>query len=98
MLFVLPIPMIYNLHMPLKMKIGAIVVFGIGSMYVDVFHVRCDSWLTIIQHHCDVCCTPGISTYVVTKYRSLVGCCAGRHLDVSCNRSTSFSFTPIIGR
>lgn len=48
MLFVLPIPMIYNLHMPLKMKIGAIVVFGIGSMYVVILHGCCGNWLTIM--------------------------------------------------
>lgn len=30
-LFVLPIPMVYQLHMPVQQKIGAIVVFGIGS-------------------------------------------------------------------
>ncbi|KAM5349464.1 hypothetical protein ACJ41O_005969 [Fusarium nematophilum] len=34
MLFVLPIPMIYNLHMPKVQKFGAIVVFGIGSLQV----------------------------------------------------------------
>lgn len=31
-LFILPIPMIYKLHMPKVQKIGAIVVFGIGSL------------------------------------------------------------------
>lgn len=30
-LFALPIPMVYQLHMPAQQKIGAIVVFGIGS-------------------------------------------------------------------
>lgn len=31
-LFVLPIPMVYQLHMPKVQKLGAIIVFGIGSM------------------------------------------------------------------
>ena len=31
MLFLLPIPMVYQLHMPKIQKIGAIIVFGIGS-------------------------------------------------------------------
>ncbi|RSL60263.1 hypothetical protein CEP53_005499 [Fusarium sp. AF-6] len=33
-LFVLPIPMVYNLHMPKIQKFGAIVVFAIGSLTV----------------------------------------------------------------
>lgn len=31
-LFVLPIPMVYNLHMPKIQKLGAIIVFAIGSL------------------------------------------------------------------
>lgn len=34
-LFILPIPMVYQLHMPVQQKVGAIVVFAIGSVYVD---------------------------------------------------------------
>lgn len=34
MLFLLPIPMVYQLHMPRPQKAGAIIVFGIGSAYV----------------------------------------------------------------
>ncbi|WAO95525.1 Hypothetical protein NCS54_01315100 [Fusarium falciforme] len=33
-LFVLPIPMVYNLHMPKIQKFGAIIVFAIGSLTV----------------------------------------------------------------
>lgn len=33
-LILLPIPMVYQLHMPRPQKIGAVVVFGIGSVYV----------------------------------------------------------------
>ncbi|KAI8653867.1 hypothetical protein NCS56_01342000 [Fusarium sp. Ph1] len=33
-LFVLPIPMVYNLHMPKIQKLGAIIVFAIGSLTV----------------------------------------------------------------
>ncbi|CAG9941024.1 unnamed protein product [Clonostachys rosea f. rosea IK726] len=49
MLFVLPIPMIYNLHMPLKMKIGAIVVFGIGSITIATSVVRLVYLPTLLQ-------------------------------------------------
>lgn len=31
MLFILPIPMVYGLQMPLKQKLGLFFVFGIGS-------------------------------------------------------------------
>jgi hypothetical protein len=33
-LILLPIPMVYQLHMPRPQKIGAVIVFGIGSVYV----------------------------------------------------------------
>jgi hypothetical protein len=31
-LFVLPLPMVYGLHMPVAQKVGAVIVFGIGSV------------------------------------------------------------------
>lgn len=34
-LFCLPIPMVYQLHMPTAQKVGALIIFGIGSVYVD---------------------------------------------------------------
>jgi hypothetical protein len=40
MLFILPIPMVYQLHMPKLQKAGAIVVFGIGSATVATSIVR----------------------------------------------------------
>jgi hypothetical protein len=35
-LFCLPIPMVYQLHMPRIQKVGAIIIFAIGSMYVGL--------------------------------------------------------------
>lgn len=40
MLFLLPIPMVYQLHMPKIQKLGAIVVFGVGSATVATSIVR----------------------------------------------------------
>lgn len=40
MLFLLPIPMLYKLHMPKIQKVGAIVVFGIGSATVATSIIR----------------------------------------------------------
>lgn len=40
MLFVLPIPMVYQLHMPKVQKLGALLVFGIGSATVATSIVR----------------------------------------------------------
>lgn len=39
-LFILPIPMVYQLHMPRFQKFGAIIVFGIGSATVATSVVR----------------------------------------------------------
>jgi hypothetical protein len=52
-LFVLPLPMVYQLHMPRIQKAGAVVVFGIGSLSV----VRCNHALQLTdssQNHCYV--------------------------------------------
>ncbi|KAI5458203.1 hypothetical protein BGZ63DRAFT_432708 [Mariannaea sp. PMI_226] len=39
-LFVLPIPMVYQLHMPRIQKVGAIVIFGIGSLTIATSIIR----------------------------------------------------------
>ncbi|KAK7423239.1 hypothetical protein QQZ08_009135 [Neonectria magnoliae] len=39
-LFVLPIRMVYKLHMPMAQKIGAIIVFGIGSLTLATSVIR----------------------------------------------------------
>ncbi|KAI9150599.1 Efflux pump DEP3 [Paramyrothecium foliicola] len=40
MLFVLPLPMVYRLHMPKAQKVGAVLVFGVGSVTVATSIVR----------------------------------------------------------
>ncbi|KAK7402585.1 hypothetical protein QQX98_011656 [Neonectria punicea] len=39
-LFVLPIRMVYKLHMPIAQKVGAIIVFGIGSLTLATSVIR----------------------------------------------------------
>ncbi|KAF7556855.1 hypothetical protein G7Z17_g1097 [Cylindrodendrum hubeiense] len=40
MLFLLPIRMIYKLHMPVVQKVGAIIVFGVGSLTIATSIIR----------------------------------------------------------
>lgn len=47
-LFCLPIPMVYQLHMPRFQKVGAIIIFAIGSMYVGPRFESCSGTSTDI--------------------------------------------------
>ena len=82
-LFVLPVPMVYRLRLGWAQKMGALLIFGIGSMYVIRYsletravHGKRADWtqLTVtIQDTRNIRCTPCISPADTYQYRPFVG-------------------------
>lgn len=83
-LFVLPIPMVYSLRMPRIQKFGAMMVFGIGSMYAWLnYQGVLELCLTKTQNDWHVCSAPGPSSRRPQKPRSVMGWLSRRCMDVS---------------
>lgn len=88
MLFILPMPMIFNLRMKLAQKIGAALIFAIGSMLVNSHWGMVAATSQIAnpfwQNRRYISCSPNLSPSIADERRSIVGCCSGEYLDVSC--------------